>query len=81
MLEDVKRMLIKAHFGHHYVIIDRGACVLYGPDVFFLETNLLSDILSAETLISSQFSFHLSSCNERRCGGGLGNDPRSALLC
>lgn len=30
VLEDVKRMLIKAHYGHHYVIIDRGACVVYG---------------------------------------------------
>lgn len=27
VLEDVKRMLIKAHYGHHHVIIDRGVRV------------------------------------------------------
>jgi len=77
VLEDVKRMLIKAHYGHHYVIIDRGARVCVWPG-----TNLLSDVSSAESLISSQSFPPISQLVMKDAvKRAPGNDPRSALFC
>lgn len=63
---------------HHHAIIDRGArscaawCVLFGAE-------LLSDVLSEESLISSQLSFPVcQTVMKEAAKEGLDNDPRSA---
>lgn len=48
--EDVQRMLIKARYGRHYVIIDRGARAVYGSVRALFGANLLCDVRSAERL-------------------------------